>query len=145
MTARPEYDRLYVKFVYYFNVERDYFECHEVMEELWLEEGRAPLYQGLLQVAVGLYHHRNGNVSGAIKLFTAALEKLAGRQAEVMGIDLALLVADSQRYLQQLERMTEQPFTFYDLNIRVVDPSLDEAVGELIANPPLPDVEEEDH
>lgn len=145
MTARPEYDRLYVKFIYYFNVERDYFECHEVMEELWLEEGRAPLYQGLLQVAVGLYHHRNGNVSGAIKLFTAALEKLAGRQAEVMGIDLALLVADSQRYLQQLERMAELPFTFYDLNIRVIDPNLDEAVGVLIANPPIPGVEEEEH
>ncbi|MEK3724168.1 DUF309 domain-containing protein [Paenibacillus sp. FSL H8-0034] len=145
MTARPEYDRLYVKFIYYFNVEREYFECHEVMEELWLEEGRAPLYQGMLQVAVGLYHHRNGNVSGAIKLFTAALEKLAGRQAEVMGIDLALLVADSQRYLQQLERMAEQPFAFYDLNIRVIDPNLDEAVEVLIANPPIPGVEEEEH
>ncbi|SFL27587.1 hypothetical protein SAMN03159341_104390 [Paenibacillus sp. 1_12] len=145
MTERPEYDRLYVKFIYYFNVDRDYFECHEVMEELWLEEGRAPLYQGLLQVAVGLYHHRNGNVSGAIKLFTAAMEKLVGRPAEVMGIDLALLIADSQRYLQQLQRMADEPFAFYDLNIRVIDLILVEAVEALIANPPLPGVDEDEH
>ncbi|NHN31229.1 DUF309 domain-containing protein [Paenibacillus agricola] len=137
----PIYDRLYVKFVYYFNIERDYFECHEVMEELWLEEGRNPLYQGLLQIAVGLYHHRNGNVSGAVKLFTAALEKLVGREPELLGIDLGSLLTASQRYLSQLQRMEEEPFAFYDLDIRIIDQELDDLVEELRANPPLPDAE----
>jgi predicted metal-dependent hydrolase len=145
VTVISDYDRLYVKFVYYFNIERDYFECHEVMEELWLEEGRSLLYQGLLQVAVGLYHYRNGNVSGAMKLFTAALEKLEGRQAELMGIDLGRLVADSKRYLSQLERLEEEPFAFYDLDIRVIDPVLDELVDVLKANPPIAGEDEEEH
>jgi predicted metal-dependent hydrolase len=127
--------------VYYFNIERDYFECHEVMEELWLEEGRNPLYQGLLQVAVGLYHHRNGNVSGAIKLFTAALEKLGGREPELMGIDLASLLSASERYLSQLERLDEEPFAFYDLDIRIIDQELDDLVEELRASPPTPGAE----
>ncbi|OXM84192.1 hypothetical protein CF651_21945 [Paenibacillus rigui] len=124
--------------MYYFNVARDYFECHEVMEELWLEEGRAPLYQGLLQVAVGLYHYRNGNLSGAVKLFTAAIDKLEPRRAQQgTGIDLARLVDDSKRYLQQLERANEEPFAFYDLDILIVDPQLEKQVDDLIGHPPM--------
>ncbi|WP_282936694.1 DUF309 domain-containing protein [Paenibacillus sp. RC67] len=138
----PAYERLYVEFVYYFNIARDYFECHEVMEELWLEEGRAPLYQGLLQVAVGLYHYRNGNISGAIKLLTAALEKLEPRQEKGPGIDLPRLVNDSRVYLHQLLRLEEEPFAFYDLDIRITDPELNEIVEELRENPPSPHEED---
>lgn len=123
------FDHLFVRFVYYFNVERDYFECHEVMEELWLEEGRGPLYQGLLQVAVGLYHYRNGNLGGAIKLFTAALAKLEDVPAEILGIDLRQLREDSKEYLGKLLHVQEQPFAFYDLNIRITDPKLKELVN----------------
>lgn len=134
MTAK--YDRLYVLFIYYFNIERDYFECHEVMEELWLEEGRDTLYQGLLQVAVGLYHYRNGNNGGAVKLFTAALEKLEQQPAEVLGIDLEALRQDSRAYLDKLHRLAEEPFAFYDLNVRVLDPELDALVEEYRLHPP---------
>jgi predicted metal-dependent hydrolase len=135
MTDRS-YDKLYVEFVYYFNVERDYFECHEVMEELWLEEGRAPLYQGLLQVAVGLYHYRNGNLRGAIKLFAAAVEKLEYQPRDALGIDLARLVEESRSYMRRLERAAEEPFVFYDLDIRIVEPELHELVEGLKLNPP---------
>ncbi|TVY08272.1 DUF309 domain-containing protein [Paenibacillus cremeus] len=130
------YDPLYVQFVYYFNIERDYFECHEVMEELWLEEGRDPLYQGLLQVAVGLYHYQNGNPSGSVKLFTAALEKLQGHPPETLGIDLAQVVSESEAYLTKLHRLPEEPFAFYDLTIRVIDPELAELVERLRLHPP---------
>ncbi|NOU97919.1 DUF309 domain-containing protein [Paenibacillus sp. LMG 31456] len=129
--------------MYYFNVERDYFECHEVMEELWLEEGRAPLYQGLLQVAVGLYHHSNGNVSGAIKLFTAALEKLVNSRQPRLGINLEHLVQDSKLYLSRLEQLEQEPFEFYDLDIQITDPELAQLVEELIMNPPVVNHEEE--
>ncbi|WP_159887132.1 DUF309 domain-containing protein [Paenibacillus puerhi] len=130
------YDRLYVLFVYYFNIERDYFECHEVMEELWLEEGRNTLYQGLLQVAVGLYHYRNGNTGGAVKLLTAALEKLEPQPPVVLGIDLEALREESRIYLNKLGRLPEEPFAFYDLTIQVVDPLLVERVEELRLHPP---------
>jgi predicted metal-dependent hydrolase len=130
------YDRLYVAFIYYFNMERDYFECHEVMEELWLEEGRKPLYQGLLQVAVGLYHHRNGNVGGAIKLFTQGIDKLQSFPRHTLGIDLAAIVADSRIYVQKLLQIEQEPFEFYDLNLTIVDPELEAKVQVLIANPP---------
>lgn len=136
------YDRLYVAYLYYFNDQRDYFECHEVMEELWLEEGRSPLYQGLLQVAVGLYHHANGNVSGSIKLFSAGLDKLAPYPEHTLGIDLERLVRDSGAYLAKLRHIDEEPFAPYDLDIHIIDVELGELLAKLKLHPPLQDEEE---
>ncbi|OCT11990.1 hypothetical protein A8709_29475 [Paenibacillus pectinilyticus] len=130
------YDRLYVAFLYYFNDQRDYFECHEVMEELWLEEGRNPLYQGLLQIAVGLYHHGNGNPSGSIKLFTAGLEKLAPYPERILGINLGRLVKDSEVYVGKLLNLAEAPFLPYDLDIEIVEQELMDLLDELRLDPP---------
>lgn len=123
------YDPLYVAFLAYFLTFRDYFECHEVMEQLWLEEGRDPLYQGLLQVAVGLYHHRNGNEEGGIKLLTAAVQKLEGRPPVVLGIRLDRLVEDAKARLAALERRGDSPVPFRDVDIDIVDPALASAVA----------------
>lgn len=128
-TMPARYDPLYVAFLAYFNRERDYFECHEVMEQLWLESGRDALYQGLLQVAVGLYHHRNGNMEGGIKLLEAAVRKLEGNPPIVLGIDLEQLLAAAKHRLAQLERYTAQPVPFRDLDIRVIDPALERLVA----------------
>jgi len=133
------YERLYVEFVYYFNVERDYFECHEVMEELWLEEGRSPIFQGLLQIAVGLYHYRNGNVSGSIKLFNQGIAKLEKEPEQLYGINLGKLVEESRVYVEKLLRLEESPFDFYDLDIEIQDPELATRVEELVENPPRHD------
>jgi hypothetical protein len=135
---RDLYDPLYVEFFYYFNIARDYFECHEVMEHFWLEEGRAPIYQGLLQVAVGLYHHQNNNVNGAIKLMTAAVQKLALEHESKLGINLRKLKADSDLYLQKLLRIEEVPFDPYDFDIEITDSVLLAAVNHLIDHPPTP-------
>ncbi|MBP1989234.1 DUF309 domain-containing protein [Paenibacillus eucommiae] len=132
------YDRLYVEFLYYFNEARDYFECHEVMEELWLEEGRNTLYQGLLQVAVGLYHHFNGNSNGSLKLFTAALEKLSPYPRDIMGIDLEKLLDDSRDYVERLQQYSSAPFEPYDLDIKVLDPNLEQLLVDMKLNPPAP-------
>jgi uncharacterized protein len=130
------YEELYVAFIYYFNIERDYFECHEVMEALWLEEGRNPIFQGLLQIAVGLYHHRNGNVSGSIKLFSQGIAKLEAQPDILHGIKLQKLVGDARIYVEKLNRLEEEPFEFYDLDIEVTDPVLEGLVEEMKLNPP---------
>ncbi|WP_124728147.1 DUF309 domain-containing protein [Staphylospora marina] len=133
-----EYPRLYVDFLHYFNVERDYYECHEVLEELWLEEGRDPFWQGLLQVAVALHHHRNGNLNGARKLFAAALDKL-GRFPEAVraGIDLAEVKRESTRRLDELLHATEGSSPAYEpFEIRILDEELRRLVTERKSRPP---------
>jgi hypothetical protein len=131
-----EYDHRYVEFLYHFNETRDYFECHEVMEELWMEEARSPLCQGLLQIAVGLYHYRNGNESGARKLLGGGIDKLSPYPPDVWGIDLRKLLDDSKQYLHKLEQLEQSPFDFYDLNIDILDPDLVKLTAELSTTPP---------
>ena len=96
-------DPKFVRFIVLFNRDRDYYECHDVMEELWLEEGRSRFWQGLLQVAVGLHHYGNGNFSGAAKLLRAALEKLNGYADAEAGIDVKRLREDATAVLAPLE------------------------------------------
>lgn len=101
------YSPLYVAFFHYFNTERDYYVCHDVLEELWLEEGREPFYQGLLQVAVGLHHLQNDNRNGAYKLLVSALEKLSlYPDKERMGLHLDRLKQDVQKYITFLNQKT---------------------------------------
>lgn len=126
------YDPLYVDFIYYFNIERDYYVCHDVMEELWLEEGRKPLYQGLLQIAVGLYHHWNGNVSGSIKLFSQGIDKLQNFPSPILGIDLIRLLEESRNYRDKLLKIEDEPFEFYDMDIVIIDPELEEMLAARI-------------
>ena len=69
----------------------DFFECHEVLEAVWLESsGDQKLFlQGLIQVAVSLYHLRRGNFTGSERLLRAALQKLSrdNRQSQPIGND----------------------------------------------------------
>jgi uncharacterized protein len=122
-------DPRYLAFISHFNGDRDYFECHEVMEELWLEEGRSPLLQGLLQAAVGLHHWDNGNRSGAVKLMKAALGKISGYADIVLGLDLSSLRGNLEQSLIALSEMPDDaPFQAFLLE--VCDPDLNAAVKE---------------
>lgn len=122
------YEPLFVAYLVYFNRDRDYFECHEVLEELWLARGRDPLYKGLLQVAVGLFHARRGNLSGGRKMLRSALERLTPYPEQALGIDLGKLRQDTEAYVALLTEGDPQAFTYYDLTIRLLDPELVRAV-----------------
>ncbi|KIL37058.1 hypothetical protein SD71_04385 [Cohnella kolymensis] len=126
-------DPRYLAFIAHFNGDRDYFECHEVMEELWLEEGRSPLLQGLLQAAVGLHHWNNGNLSGAVKLMTASRQKLGRYGDLLLGLDLAALCRDLDISLQRLKAST-QDVPFHAFELKVVDDRLRKAVSRFIGS-----------
>ncbi|MFD1176739.1 DUF309 domain-containing protein [Paenibacillus puldeungensis] len=128
------YEPLYVAYLVYFNRDRDFFECHEVLEELWLQRNRDPLYKGLLQVAVGLFHFRNGNASGAHKMLTSAVERLGPYPADSLGIDLGKLREEAASYAKALELYDEGPFSYYDLTIIIRDPELRSAARRAAAD-----------
>ncbi len=67
----------YLEGVRLFN-EQKFFECHDVLEELWSEtvgEERG-FYQGLIQAAVSLFHFENNNLTGARKMIDYSLKRL---------------------------------------------------------------------
>ena len=148
MAARAAYDERFVHFIVLFNVDQDYFECHEVMEELWLEEGRNMLCQGLLQAAVGLHHWRNDNYSGARKLFDQALNKLIQYPGVMMGLDLNQLRSDIERSVEPLRRWVDvnatelaepaqlMPPVFRSFEVVVVDDHLRQ-LAKALADIPL--------
>ena len=47
---------------------QEFFDCHEVLEEVWLAEPpeEKPFYQGLIQVAAAFHHYQRGNRRGSI-------------------------------------------------------------------------------
>jgi predicted metal-dependent hydrolase len=76
-----------------FNAEK-YYQCHETLEHLWLQE-RDPvryLYQGILQVGVGLYHLDRGNWRGAVNKLEDGLAKLEVFRPHCQGFDIERLV-----------------------------------------------------
>jgi predicted metal-dependent hydrolase len=78
-----------------------FFECHETLEEVWLEEhGEDRLfYQGIIQIAAGYYKLQQGVLIGAIKLWRTGLEKLEPYGRAHLGVDLASLVGPTEENL----------------------------------------------
>ena len=91
------YDKRYLQGVEYFN-ECEFFEAHEVWEELWADvQGPSRrFYQGLIQVAVCLHHFGNGNIRGARKLYRSCRGYLEEYLPHHQGVDLEKLLAELQ-------------------------------------------------
>ena len=77
---------------------REFYECHETLEALWLAERSEVrlLYQGILQVGVAFHHLLRGNYVGAVRLLDRGLNKLRVFEPVCMSIDVdALIMAAS--------------------------------------------------
>ena len=93
-----------------------FFECHEYLEEAWMQEsGRVRyLYQGILQVGVGFYHLQNGNWRGATGLLRNGTIRLREFEPVTLGVDVTKLVRESERCLQQLETLGRDHIDEFD-------------------------------
>jgi len=75
---------------------REFFACHEVLEEAWMhEQGPRRLFlQAVIHVAAGLYHCQCANPAGATGQLAKALSKLDSYRPSYDGIDTARLYDD---------------------------------------------------
>lgn len=99
-------DARLISYLYCFNVERDYFECHEYGESLWLDTGRPPVLKGLIQAAVCLYHLDSGNVRGGWRMWQRARRYLlnyVGEAAENQSLDYAGI--HFAKFVQDIDRL----------------------------------------
>jgi uncharacterized protein len=84
---------------------RDFFVCHEVLEEIWTHE-RGPrrlFLQAIIHFAVACYHDQRGNPLGATRQLRKGLRKLAPYVPHCEGIDTAQLTRDGLAALQRTE------------------------------------------
>ena len=90
-----------------------YFEAHETLEDLWREtSGSLRLfYQGLIQLAVALYHLSNGNRRGALNLLAKGIEKLAMYQPVCQSIDVDALCREARSWLDRVRQAGEGELT----------------------------------
>jgi predicted metal-dependent hydrolase len=82
--------------------EQKFFECHEVLEDLWREtSGELRLfYNGLIHCAVAIYQHRNGNAEGAARQLVRAQVKLLRFAPEYSGVDVGALLGTIEHEIQ---------------------------------------------
>jgi len=125
--VNTQYPQAYKEYLLFFQAERDYFECHEVMEEYWKEhpdDERSRTYVGLIQMAVALYHHRRGNQAGARKMLDSALRNLEPQHVAALGLDDAALRERLTTRLAALDAEDGAAAAFADLDLPVRDAAL---------------------
>src|SRR5436853_6936950 len=109
---------LLVKGVHEFN-EREFFECHETLEELWrAEEGLVRyLYQGILHVGVGYYHLRRGNHHGAVTKLGSGIQLLEFFAPECQGVVLTPLIGAARRDRDALLALGPDRLQEFDVSV----------------------------
>ena len=112
---------------------REYFECHETLEELWNEErawlrrqdvrstaagpGCDTLYKGILQIGVGCYHLLRHNYHGStVKLQTGA-DYLEPYVPVCMTVEVERLIGDARSLRALLVALGPDHFTEVDLEL----------------------------
>lgn len=110
---------------------REYFACHETLEDIWLAD-RGPirtLYKGILQVGVGGLHLLRGNYRGATAKLRSGADYLVPYAPACMGVDVARLIADARTLLAELERFGPTRLGEVDLDLLPIVHMTDTAAG----------------
>ena len=82
-----------------------FYACHDTLEALWMEapEPQKTFYQGILQIAVAIYHLGNSNWRGAVILLGEGINRLGRYPPTYGGIDVDHLLASSATLLTALQ------------------------------------------
>ena len=99
-----------------------FFECHETLEEIWLEEHgeERKFYQGIIQIAAGYFKWEQKVPAGAIKLWHSGLEKLEPYGPAYLGIDVESFVAAVKENLNELSAVHQKVEASPTLNVPVI-------------------------
>lgn len=122
------YPKAYIDYLVEFHATRDYFECHEILEEFWKEDPpkkRKRYWVGFIQLAVALYHHRRQNTAGAKRLMANSIRILQAehRAVEDLGLDHGRLLELMQSVYAQIEMGS----AYKSIMLPIKDEKLEEA------------------
>jgi uncharacterized protein len=119
------YPEEYIQFLVHFNGDRDYFECHEILEEYWKESNdkkKDSIWVGFILLAVSRYHHRRGNFKGAKRTLEKANNILSLQEniSSIHGLDVGVLFALFSKILSEIDKEK----CYQSINLPVTDPAL---------------------
>jgi len=83
----------------------DYYACHDTLESIWNDAWQSDraFYQGILQIAVGIYHLKSQNWHGAAILLGEGTSRLPAYLPDYQSIDVEALLTDSLLILQKVQ------------------------------------------
>jgi uncharacterized protein len=101
-----EKDEKFERGLAHFN-SREFFEAHEVWEEIWLVEGEPEktFLQGIIQIAAAFHHYRRGNTDGAETLLAGGIVKLSRFPANHRGLEIHELRDEAKMWARALGEM----------------------------------------
>lgn len=119
------YPKEYVQFLVHFNGDRDYFECHEILEEYWKESNdkqKDSIWVGFILLAVSRYHHRRGNFNGAERTLKKAIKILSLKANDIIlqGLDVTVLFTILSKLIEEIEKEE----CYQSINLPVIDSTL---------------------
>lgn len=102
--ANPEIDPAFEEAITLFN-NGDYYACHDVLEEIWHNAWQCDraFYQGILQVAVGLYHLKSLNWHGATILLGEGTSRLPTYLPDYQSLNVESLLEESLLILRTVQ------------------------------------------
>lgn len=85
--------------------QHEFYACHDTLEAIWINAlpGDKNFFQGILQIAVALYHLGNENWRGAVILMGEGVNRLRSYPSNYGDIDVDKLVDETVILLKQLQ------------------------------------------
>lgn len=113
---QPPYPERYTKGIWLFN-NRHFFECHEILEELWLESigTEKTFYQMIIHAAVCFVHWETGNRKGVLSLQHTFKQKAAQVSAgNYMGLDITRMLQNMAALVEPLRNDADLALTPFE-------------------------------
>ena len=105
---------LFRQLIYYFHTKRDYFECHEFMEDAWKSKptfSKSDIEVAFILFATSEYHYRRNNILGAQRCLQKSIHlfKLYEKHLKQLGI-LDSFITDLNQRLINIKHKKYLPF-----------------------------------
>lgn len=95
--------------------QKEFYACHDTLEALWMEaeDSDRNFYQGILQIAVALYHLGNSNWRGGVILLGEGISRLRNYEPIYFEIDVERLIHESVELLRELQQAGPENVGFF--------------------------------
>ncbi|WP_036028175.1 DUF309 domain-containing protein [Leptolyngbya sp. PCC 6406] len=113
----------------------EFYDCHDTLEAIWMTADipDKPFYQGILQIAVALYHLSNHNWRGAAILFGEGSRRLEPYEPTYYGINVTDLLDRAAEWLIALQELG--PEQVAQVATALIPPQAPEMLSEADSSP----------